>query len=109
MFRPLLYLEIGDIDEAFENLLSNLPGVGNENRKIQQFVHYLRSTWIGTGPGKDQIWVRKKLRRTKLELKDAKITILKLKYSSGELEMMDFLKELSGFIKEFDLFDNILF
>ena len=168
MFRPLLYLEIGDIDEAFENLLSNLPGVGNENRKIQQFVHYLRSTWIGTGPGKDtkvltnamfdrSVWNlheyltyrttniaetynkrlndkiskpdpiiynlidvvkgeetlkavefekanlgKKKPRRTKNELKDAKITILKLKYSSGEMEMMDLLKECSQILKEFD-------
>ena len=45
---------------------------------------------------------KKKPRRTKNELKDAKITILKLKYSSGEMEIMDFLKECSQFLKEFD-------
>ena len=54
MFMSLPFLEMDDMDEAFEELLSNLPDIGNENRKMQQFVQYLRSTCIGTGPGKDQ-------------------------------------------------------
>lgn len=43
-----------------------------------------------------------KPRKTKNELKDANIKLLKLKYMSGELEMMDFLMEVKQFIKDFD-------
>ena len=43
-----------------------------------------------------------KCRKTKNELKDANIEILKLKYIHDELDIMDFIIEVGAFIQEFD-------
>ena len=45
---------------------------------------------------------QKKSRRTKEELKDKEIEILKLKYDNGLIEIMDFLLDVSEFLKQFE-------
>ena len=45
---------------------------------------------------------KSKSRRTKNELKDSKIEILKLKYNHDEIEIMDYLMELSNYINDFE-------
>ena len=44
----------------------------------------------------------KKSRRTKEDLKDKEIEILKLKYDTNKIEMMDYLMLISEYVQEFD-------
>ena len=44
----------------------------------------------------------KKSRRTKEDLKDKKIEILKLKYDTNKIEMMDYLMLISEYVQDFD-------
>jgi hypothetical protein len=41
-------------------------------------------------------------RRTKEDLKDKEIEILKLKYKTGIIDSMDFLMAVSSFVKDFE-------
>jgi len=43
-----------------------------------------------------------KSRRTKEDLKDKEIEILKLKYETGIIDSMDFLMAVSSFVKDFE-------
>ena len=43
-----------------------------------------------------------KSRRTKEDLKDKEIEILKLKYKTGIIDSMDFLMAVSSFVKDFE-------
>ena len=45
---------------------------------------------------------QKKNRRTKEDLKDKQIEILRIKYENGLIEMMDYLIEISSFVQSFD-------
>ena len=163
LFMSLPFLCIDDIDEAYEELKSDLPDLSSdiENEKFKQFLAYLEKTWVGTERTKAlfdrSIWnfhdyisyrttnicesynkrinskiskpnpnifclidlVRReetlksvefekanlehvKPRKTKNQIKDLKITNLKLKYVHSELDMMDYLMEISKFVKDFD-------
>ena len=44
----------------------------------------------------------KKSRRTKEDLKDKEIEILKLKYDTNKIEMMDYLMLISEYVQDFD-------